>query len=103
MSLVDAELVGLDREQRLVELSDGATLAYDVLLVTAGLQEQVRAWRREEGAFQCSETGRAAAQRAGQEQECRGVGKEGGKEVIADMGSGWWSSATGRRSLMTSF
>ncbi|KAG1678295.1 hypothetical protein FOA52_013916 [Chlamydomonas sp. UWO 241] len=43
VTLVDAELVGLDAGQRLAELSDGGVLSYDLLLLTCGLQEQTRA------------------------------------------------------------
>jgi hypothetical protein len=32
--------VGLDREARAVQLSDGSELQYDLLLITCGLQEQ---------------------------------------------------------------
>lgn len=32
--------VGLDREARAVQLSDGSELAYDLLLIACGLQEQ---------------------------------------------------------------
>lgn len=38
VDLLDAEMVGLDRANRGVELSDGSQLAYDLLLITSGLQ-----------------------------------------------------------------
>lgn len=37
--LVDAEMVGLESESKIIALSDGHQLAYDLLVVTAGLQE----------------------------------------------------------------
>ncbi|GAX75485.1 hypothetical protein CEUSTIGMA_g2928.t1 [Chlamydomonas eustigma] len=40
--VLDGELVSLEVEQRVAELSDGVRLAYDLLLVTSGLQEQTR-------------------------------------------------------------
>ncbi|KAL6751227.1 hypothetical protein V8C86DRAFT_2782277 [Haematococcus lacustris] len=40
VTLLDAEMVGLDRGNRMLELSDGSQLPYDVLVVAAGLQEQ---------------------------------------------------------------
>lgn len=40
VTLLDAEVVGLDREGRVIELSDGSQLAYDVMLVACGMQEQ---------------------------------------------------------------
>jgi hypothetical protein len=38
VAVVDAEMVGLDRTSRLLELSDGSQLPYDILMVTSGLQ-----------------------------------------------------------------
>lgn len=40
--LLDAEMVGLDRAARVVDLSDGSQLAYNQLLITAGTQDQSR-------------------------------------------------------------
>lgn len=40
--LLDAELVAVDRSQRLVDLSDGTQLAYDALVIAAGVQDQSR-------------------------------------------------------------
>jgi NADH dehydrogenase FAD-containing subunit len=44
VTVLDAELVGIDAAQRVAQLGDvGETrLAYDLLLVTSGLQEQTR-------------------------------------------------------------
>ncbi len=40
VALVDAEMVGLDTQNRMIELSDGSHLPYDLLVITCGLQEQ---------------------------------------------------------------
>ena len=42
LTMVDAELIGLDVQQRVMELSDGRQLPYELLLVTSGVQEQTR-------------------------------------------------------------
>ena len=45
VTILDAELVGLDSQQRVVSLSSESgesQLTYDLLLVTSGLQEQTR-------------------------------------------------------------
>lgn len=39
VTLVDGRMVGLDRSSSTIELHDGSRLAYDYLLLTAGLQE----------------------------------------------------------------
>lgn len=43
VTTIDAELVGLDRQQRVVVLSTGQQLRYSLLLLTAGLQDQTLA------------------------------------------------------------
>ena len=50
VSLLDAEMVGLDRAQQIIELSDGSQLGYDLLLVTCGLQV-----RRLRAAYPCTD------------------------------------------------
>uniref|UniRef100_A0A7S3QR29 Cilia- and flagella-associated protein 61 N-terminal domain-containing protein n=1 Tax=Dunaliella tertiolecta TaxID=3047 RepID=A0A7S3QR29_DUNTE len=39
VSVLNAEMVGLDRAERVIALNDGAQLNYDFLLITCGLQE----------------------------------------------------------------
>lgn len=43
VTTIDAELVGLDRQQRVAVLSTGQQLRYSLLLLTAGLQDQTLA------------------------------------------------------------
>ena len=43
VNTIDAELVGLDRQQRVAVLSTGQQLRYSLLLLTAGLQDQTLA------------------------------------------------------------
>lgn len=38
--VLDAEMIGLDRDERVLALSNGGQLSYDYLLITCGLQEQ---------------------------------------------------------------
>lgn len=38
--MVDAEMIGLDREAQVVYLSTGGSLSYEILVLTAGLQDQ---------------------------------------------------------------
>eukprot|EP00873_Tetraselmis_striata_P013731 jgi/Tetstr1/433995/TSEL_023169.t1 len=40
VSMVDAEMIGLDREAQVVYLSTGGSLSYEILVLTAGLQDQ---------------------------------------------------------------
>lgn len=56
VSIIDAEMVGLDRASRLLELSDGSQLPFDVLLVTCGLQVSGLAVHHHEWrvSFKCS-------------------------------------------------
>eukprot|EP00201_Polytomella_parva_P014701 CAMPEP_0175050738 /NCGR_PEP_ID=MMETSP0052_2-20121109/7419_1 /TAXON_ID=51329 ORGANISM="Polytomella parva, Strain SAG 63-3" /NCGR_SAMPLE_ID=MMETSP0052_2 /ASSEMBLY_ACC=CAM_ASM_000194 /LENGTH=970 /DNA_ID=CAMNT_0016314961 /DNA_START=32 /DNA_END=2941 /DNA_ORIENTATION=+ len=42
VTLLDAEMVGLNRERCLLDLSDDSQIAYDILLVAAGVQDQSR-------------------------------------------------------------
>jgi hypothetical protein len=42
--LLDAELIGLDAQQQVIELSDGTQQQYDLLLVACGVQEQTRSF-----------------------------------------------------------
>ena len=40
ITILDLEMVGLDRVERAIALSDGRQLNYDFLLITCGVQEQ---------------------------------------------------------------
>jgi hypothetical protein len=38
-NVLDVDMVGLDTANRVLDLSDGSQLPYDLLLITSGLQE----------------------------------------------------------------